>query len=156
VKTCPHTAKRRILLVDDHAILRESFGELLDLEPDLHVCCKAADAQGALNEVRRNLPDLAVVDIELRETSGIDLIKALKALYPGLPVLALSVHDEVLYAERALNAGARGYVMKQDSLDEVLVAVRQVLEGEPYISRQMLARIGEARQREKQKSALAR
>jgi DNA-binding NarL/FixJ family response regulator len=136
--------KRRILLVDDHPILRESFGELLNLEPDLHVCGEAADAKGALREARRGLPDLAVVDIELRKASGIDLIKKLKVLFPRLPVLALSVHDEALYAERALRAGARGYVMKQAPLDEVLGAVRQVLCGERYVSRKMAVRMGEA------------
>jgi DNA-binding NarL/FixJ family response regulator len=137
--------KRRILLVDDHPILRESFGELIDLEPDLHVGAQAADAHGALTELRRGVPDLVVVDIELRETSGVDLIKKLKTLYPHLPVLALSVHDEVLYAERALGAGARGYVMKQASLDEVLRAMRQVLSGERYLSVKMQARMGEVR-----------
>jgi DNA-binding NarL/FixJ family response regulator len=98
-----------------------------------------------LTELRRGVPDLVVVDIELRETSGVDLIKKLKILYPQLPVLALSVHDEVLYAERALGAGARGYVMKQASLDEVLGAMRQVLGGERYLSVKMQARMGEVR-----------
>jgi DNA-binding NarL/FixJ family response regulator len=141
----PTSHKRQILLVDDHPILRESFGELINLEPDLHVCGAAADAKAALSEVRRGVPDLAVVDIELHEASGIDLIKKLKSLYPQLPVLALSVHDEALFAERALRAGAQGYVMKQAALEEVLGALRQVLHGQRYLSRNMLARMGQAR-----------
>jgi len=137
--------RRRIVLVDDHPILRESFAQLIDLEPDLRVCAQAADAHAALGEARRALPDLVVVDIELREASGLDLIKKLRALYPHLPVLALSVHDEVLYAERALRAGAAGYVMKQASLEEVLGAMRQVLGGKRYVSVKMQARMGEVR-----------
>lgn len=133
--------KRRILLVDDHPILRESFGQLINLEEELEVCGQAEDAAGAMGQLAAELPDLLIVDIELRGCNGIELIKCVKAKYPTLPILALSVHDELLYAERALRAGASGYVMKQAAIGEVMAALRQVLRGERYLSPRMQARL---------------
>ncbi len=131
------SSKAKVLLVDDHPILRESFGQLINLEQDLEVCGQAGNPTTALAEVAAMKPDLVVVDIELNGASGIELIKRMKSLYPRLQVLALSVHDETLYAERAMRAGAQGYVMKRASIDEVMTAIRCVLRGERYLSAKM-------------------
>ncbi len=130
----PPAEPTRILVVDDHPIMRAGLAQLIAEEPDLAVCGEAADAHGALEAVETLQPDLAIVDITLKDSSGIDLIKDLRVRRPKLPVLVLSMHDEMFYAERALRAGARGYVTKSEVADRIIEAVRKVLAGEVYVS----------------------
>jgi DNA-binding NarL/FixJ family response regulator len=129
--------KRRIFLVDDHPIVRQGLALLIDHELDLEVAGQAEDAAGALRGIRSVKPDLVLLDVSLKDGDGIELLKDLKAQDPSLPVLMLSMHDESLYAERALRAGARGYVMKQEAPAILLAAIRKVLDGEIYISGRM-------------------
>jgi DNA-binding NarL/FixJ family response regulator len=126
--------RRKVLLVDDHAIVRQGLAQLVEGESDLTVCGEAEDAQQAIDAVESLHPDIAVVDLSLGGRDGIELIKDIKHRNPELPVLVLSMHDESLYAERALRAGARGYIMKEESADKVLTALRRVLGGEIYVS----------------------
>src|SRR5579859_6053113 len=135
----PLPEKSRIFLVDDHAMFRDGLRQLIDREPDLTVCGDAAEAESALQEIRKLKPDLVVVDITLGGTSGIDLIKNIKAEFEDLPVLVVSMHEESLYAERALRAGAMGYVMKQEPAKTVKVAIRKVLGGDIHLSDKMSA-----------------
>src|ERR1700721_4610572 len=118
-------------------MFREGLRQLIDREPDLAVCGDAAEAETALQEIRKLKPDLVVVDITLGGTSGIDLIKAIKNEAEDLPVLVVSMHDESLYAERALRAGAMGYVMKQERGKKVREAISRVLGGDVYLSERM-------------------
>ena len=127
--------KQRVLLVDDHAIVREGFAELINHSPDLQVCGEAKTAAEAMEAVARLKPNLAVVDLSLQGGSGLDLIKNLKVLYPLLPMLVVSMHEEQLYAARALQAGALGYVMKREAFKTVLQAIRSVLQGKVFLSR---------------------
>jgi len=129
--------KSRIFLVDDHAMFREGLRHLIDREPDLVVCGDAAAANEALQGISQTQPDLVIVDISLAGASGIDLIKTIKARYEDLPVLVVSMHDESLYAERALRAGAMGYVMKQEPARTVKTAIRQVLAGDMHLSEKL-------------------
>ncbi|MEA3187239.1 MAG: hypothetical protein QOD99_1069 [Chthoniobacter sp.] len=133
--------KRRILIVDDHPLFRHGLGDLINAESDLVSCGEAESAPLALDAIRRLKPDLVVVDISLKGTNGIELIKSINAEHGKMPVLVVSMHDEALYATRALRAGARGYVMKQEALDRVLAAIRQVLEGEIFVSPAMSGRM---------------
>ena len=131
----------KILIVDDHPIVRQGLAEMVNHEEDLMVCGQAEDAHKAMTAVKESKPDMAIVDISLKETSGMELIKDLKAQYPNLPVLALSMHDESLYAERALRAGARGYIMKAEATEKVITAIRKILSGEIYISDKMASKM---------------
>jgi DNA-binding NarL/FixJ family response regulator len=126
-----------VLVVDDHPIVRERLAELINEEPDLRVCGEAEDANEALKAVAATGPDVAIVDISLKDTYGIELIKQLKDLHPRLPVLVLSMHDESMYGERALRAGARGYLTKQEATKRVIDAIRRVLAGEIYVSEKL-------------------
>lgn len=126
--------KRRILLVDDHPLLRQGIAQMVNDEPDLEVCAEAEDRPSAMEAVGRSAPDLAVVDLSLKDQSGIELIKDLRVRYPEVQILVLSMHEESIYAERVLRAGARGYIMKREASDKVLVAIRRVLAGEVYVS----------------------
>jgi DNA-binding NarL/FixJ family response regulator len=137
----PTTKKRSILLVDDHPIVIEGLKQLIDQQPDLRVCGELSDGRAALATVERLRPDLAVVDLSLKDVNGLDVIKTLKAEHPALPVLALSMHDEMLYAERALRAGASGYVMKQEATKNLLGAVRRILDGGIYLSDNVTAKL---------------
>ncbi len=130
-------AKSKILLVDDHQIVRDGLGQLIRGEADLAVCGEAASAEEAVSAVTRLKPDLAIVDITLGGVNGIELIKNLKAVRPSLPVLVLSMHDESHYAERALRAGASGYVMKREARAHIMEAIRTVLSGGDYVSDRM-------------------
>lgn len=131
----PHSGKKsRVLIVEDHVVMLEGLTILIDDEPDLTVVGGAGTPEEALKLVQQRNPDIVLTDISLGESNGLDLIKQLHDTQPDLPVLALSMHDEALYAERALRAGAKGYIMKKEAMKKVLDAVRKVLEGEIYVS----------------------
>lgn len=133
--------KRTVLIVDDHPIVRQGLAQLINQETDLQVCGQAEDAPEALQAIRQLQPDMVIVDIALKDTSGMELIKDLKVQYPDLPVLTLSMHDEAVYGERALRAGAKGYIMKQEATEKVVTAIRRVLAGEVYVSNGMAAKM---------------
>jgi DNA-binding NarL/FixJ family response regulator len=127
-------AKKRILVVDDHPIVRQGLALLINREADLLVCGEAEDAMGAMHVLASAKPDVLIVDLSLSGPDGLDLLKNIRITHPALPVLILSMHDELIYAERALRAGANGYIMKQVATEKVLVAVRRILAGEIYVS----------------------
>ena len=131
--------KKRILLVDDHPILRQGLANVLNAQQHLCVCGEAQGRVDALTAAERLQPDLALVDLSLRTGDGIELIKDLRVRVPNLLTLVLSMHDETIYAERALRAGARGYVMKQEKFDRLLLAIGRVLSGSIYVSDQVTA-----------------
>jgi len=129
------------LIVDDHALVRLGLTQLIAQEPDLEVCGDAADAEEALERARQTQPDLVVVDISLKSGSGIELIKQLKARDTNVKVLVASMHEESLFAERALRAGALGYINKQQASENVVAAIRQVLAGQVYLSAEMTSHL---------------
>ncbi len=133
--------KSKILVVDDHPMIREGLVRLVDDEQDLAICGQADDAPEALKAISETKPDVVVVDISLKNSSGIELMKSIKAQYPKLPVLILSMHNEALYAERALRAGAMGYIMKQEASEKLLAAIRHVLVGQIYVSDKVSKRL---------------
>lgn len=133
--------KRRILLVDDHPVTRQGVSVLLNQEMDLLVAGEADSAPAAIAFLEKNPVELAIVDISLKTTNGIELMKHIRVLAPDMPVLVMSMHDESIYAERAMRAGARGYIMKQEASAKVLTAVRTVLSGELYLSDRMKERM---------------
>ena len=122
--------KKRILVVDDHPIIRRGLALLVDAEADLVVCGEAEDASGAMLGMASARPDVLILDISLNGPDGLDLLKNIRTTNPSLPVLILSMHDESIYAERALRAGANGYIMKQEATERVLIALRRILNGE--------------------------
>jgi DNA-binding NarL/FixJ family response regulator len=124
-------------VVDDHPIVRQGLSQLIDREPDLMVCGEAEDARAALDAIAPLKPDILIVDVSLEGRDGIELLKTIRSRDSKLPVLMLSMHDESLYAERALRAGANGYIMKQEATERVLIAIRQILGGEVYVSDRM-------------------
>ncbi len=130
-------SKARVLLVDDHPVVRDGLAQLIQGEADLKVCGEADSAEEALDAVNRLEPDIVIVDISLGGVNGIELIKNIKAIRPALLVLVLSMHDEAHYAERALRAGASGYVMKREARDRIMKAIRTVLSGGDYVSEKM-------------------
>ena len=136
-------SKTKIYLVDDHPLVREWLTNLIQHQPDLVICGESEDAPTALQGIRTARPDVAIVDLALKNGSGMELIKDLKALAPGVAVIVLSMHDEKLYAERALRAGARGYIMKRETAKKVITAIRQVLAGKVYMSEAMAAAFAE-------------
>ena len=129
--------KSKILLVDDHPLVREWLANLINQQTDMEVCGEAANGAAALEFIGTTKPDIVIVDISLEGGSGIELIKNIKALHPGIMMIVLSMHDEALYAERALRAGARGYIMKREATKKVLQAIRSVLAGKLYVSDRM-------------------
>jgi DNA-binding NarL/FixJ family response regulator len=133
--------KQNVLIVDDHPMMREGLAQLIRHEADLNVCGEAGSANETLDLVEKLKPDLVLVDISLPEKSGLELIKDLQALHPGVRTLVISMHDESLHAERVLRAGARGYIMKQEGGSKIMQAIRQVLAGQIYVSGKMSARI---------------
>jgi DNA-binding NarL/FixJ family response regulator len=139
--TAPEPAgrKRTIFLVDDHPLVREWLTNLIIQQPDLSVCGEAESGPQAMQAIVALKPDVAIVDISLKDSSGIELIKNLKQCCPGVAVLVLSMHEESHYAERALRAGARGYIMKRETTQKVVAAVRQVLAGRLYMSDNLAA-----------------
>lgn len=132
---------RRVLIVDDHPMLRRGLAELIGHEPDLACCGEADDVASALAAVKDVGPDLVIIDIALHDSSGLELVKELKARDENLKMLVCSMHDEELYAERALRAGAMGYINKEKAIDDVVDAIRCVLDGNVYLSDRMSSRI---------------
>jgi DNA-binding NarL/FixJ family response regulator len=128
------TARSKVFVVDDHPIVRQGLALLINQQPDLVVCGEAEEAQGALQGIVSCQPDILIVDISLNGPDGLELLKAVRARHVVLPVLILSMHDESIYAERALRAGANGYIMKQEATEIVLVALRRILNREMYVS----------------------
>jgi len=120
-------SKCRVFLIDDHPIVRQGLALFIDREPDLMVCGEADGAASAPQAIRDSAPDFIVLDISLDGPDGLELLKTLRVAYPNLPVLVLSMHEESTYAERALRAGANGYIMKQEATDKVLTAIRHIL-----------------------------
>lgn len=141
--------KRSVFLVDDHPLVREGLANLINQQDDLMVCGEAEDSAGALTGIAATGPEVALIDISLKNESGLELVKNLESQFPLVALIVLSMHDEALYAERALRAGARGYVMKRETTKSVLTAIRRVLEGDVYVSERvvntMARRIGSAR-----------
>lgn len=133
--------KKKVLLVDDHPVMRQGLGQLIDQEPDLMVCGEAEDQHSALAAIEKTKPDIAVVDISLKNSSGIELMKDIHIRWPKLPALVLSMHDESFYAERVLRAGARGYVTKAEAPAKLIAAIRQVLAGGLHVSEKLAAQM---------------
>ncbi len=129
--------KKAVFVVDDHPLLRQGLALLINQQQDLEVCGEAEEAQAAMHAIAQRLPDIMIVDISLSGPDGLDLLKSIRLSYPHLPVLILSMHDEAIYAERALRARANGYIMKQEATEKVLVAVRRILNGDIYLSDRM-------------------
>jgi DNA-binding NarL/FixJ family response regulator len=129
--------KFRVLLVDDHPIVRQGLALLIDREHDLSVCGEADGAHTGLHAVATLRPDIVVLDISLSGPDGLDVLKEIRMKSGSLPVLILSMHDEAIYAERALRAGANGYIMKQEATEKVLVAIRRILQGDVYLSERL-------------------
>jgi DNA-binding NarL/FixJ family response regulator len=128
------TRKCRVLLVDDHPIVRQGLALLIDREADLSVCGEAEGAHSAFHAIATLRPDIVVLDISLSGPDGLDVLKEIRMKTTNLPVLILSMHDESIYAERAMRAGANGYIMKQEATEKVLVAIRRILQGDVYLS----------------------
>jgi DNA-binding NarL/FixJ family response regulator len=139
--TMPAAKKSRVFVVDDHPIVRQGLALLINREPDLIVCGDAEDAHAAMQAIASSLPDIMIIDISLNGPDGLDLLKNVRMRFPELPVLILSMHDESIYAERVLRAGAQGYIMKQESTDKVLIALRRILGHEIYVSERIANRM---------------
>jgi len=134
----PIGPKRRVFLIDDHPLVREGLTNLINGQDDLMVCGEAEDSAGAMAGIARSRPDVALIDISLKNESGLELVKNLDSQFPLVALIVLSMHDEALYAERALRAGARGYVMKRETTKSVLNAIRRVLEGSVCVSERVV------------------
>jgi DNA-binding NarL/FixJ family response regulator len=126
--------KKQILIVDDHQILRRGLSMLINMESDLEVCGEAEDVQGGLEAVAKTNPDLVLTDITLKNSNGVQLIKQMSVDYPRIPILAVSMHDELIYAERSLRAGARGYITKKEAEEKIIEAIHHVLNGKIYLN----------------------
>jgi DNA-binding NarL/FixJ family response regulator len=133
--------KIKILIVDDHSIVRKGLMQLINEEPDLVVCAEAENAAQALEAIEEKQIDLAIVDISLDGTNGIRLTEKIKSQRPHLPVLILTIHDEALYAKRAFQAGATGYVTKQEAAETIITAIRLMLSGKDYIGETMTQKL---------------
>jgi DNA-binding NarL/FixJ family response regulator len=131
------STKKNVLVVDDHPLLRQGLALLINQQQDMQVCGEAEEAHAAMQAVTQCRPDIIILDISLNGPDGLELLKSIRASDPDLPVLILSMHDEAIYAERALRARANGYIMKQEATEKVLVAVRRILNGELYLSDRM-------------------
>lgn len=133
--------KSRVFLVDDHPLVRDGLANLINAQRDLMVCGEAEDSTQAINRIRKAQPHVALIDISLTNESGLELVKQLRSQFPQLALIVLSMHDEALYAERALRAGARGYVMKREASKNVLASIRRILEGGVYVSGKVTSRM---------------
>ena len=131
--------RRRVLIVDDHPIVRQGLKRMIDAEDDLEVCGEADSEPNARSAVRDLDPDIVIVDLSLQDGDGLELVRAVHAHHPEVPMLVLSMHDEAIYAERMLAEGASGYIMKQAAADQLLTALRTVLQGDTYLSAEMAA-----------------
>lgn len=131
------SSAKRVFLVDDHPLVRERLAQLIDQQPDLQVCGEASDVPEALDALERVKPDVAVVDLSLKNSNGLELIKDIKARGWNIPVLVLSMHEEMLYAERVLRAGGLGYLSKQESSREILLGIRKVIQGQVHVSEEV-------------------
>lgn len=129
--------KRRVFIVDDHAVVRNGLAELINQTPDLVFCGDASSAEEAIQKIKAAKPEAAIIDLVLGDMNGLELLKQLKELVPDVPILVLSMHDETYYAERCLRAGAMGYIMKKEAIEQVENAVRTILEGKVYLSKAM-------------------
>ncbi len=129
--------RKKVLIVDDHPIFREGLADLINRQKDMEVCDMAKDVPMTLKALKKLKPDIVTVDISLEDASGLELMKDIKARFPDLPMLALSMHQESFYAERAIRAGAKGYITKQEASKKVITAIRKVLEGRLYLSDRM-------------------
>ncbi|GAA5145414.1 response regulator transcription factor [Prosthecobacter algae] len=134
---------KRLLLIDDHPIMRHGLAQLIRAEDGLDVCGEAGNARDGLAAVEKLKPDLVVIDLTLPDKNGLELLKDIQALHPGTLCLVLSMHDEAMYGERALRAGARGYIMKEAAADHLITAARKVLSGGIYVSDSMTSRMME-------------
>src|SRR5215468_10501545 len=141
MKKKPPVNQTKVLIVDDHPMMRQGLALLIDNEADLKTCSEADTAGDALSLIAMQKPDLVLADISLPDKSGLELIKDIQALHPGLPVLVVSMHDESLYAERVLRAGGRGYIMKQEGGKKLMQAIRQVLAGQTCVSPSITSQI---------------
>jgi len=137
----PADKKAKVFIVDDHAIVRQGLAELINDQDDLVTCGEADGPPAAMKEIAATKPDVAVVDITLNGGDGIELCRQIHDRWPKLPILVLSMHDETMYAERVLRAGAAGYVMKQEPQEKVMAAIRRVLSGETYLSDAMASKL---------------
>jgi DNA-binding NarL/FixJ family response regulator len=135
------TAKVKVMLVDDHPVLRQGMAAIINEEADLAVCGEAEGVRSAIEVIGRTRPDVALVDLSIRDGDGLELIRDLKTRYPEVLTLVLSMYDESVYAERALRAGARGYIMKAEAAKTVMAGIRAVLRGEVYVSEPIAARL---------------
>lgn len=133
--------RSRILLVDDHAVVRFGITQLINRQSDLVVCGEEEDASRAMSAISNLKPDLVIADISLKDSSGLELMRNIKAQYPRIPILVVSVHDESIYAEIAFRAGALGYLMKEEALEKILTAIRRVLSGAIYVSDNLAAKM---------------
>lgn len=131
----------RILVADDHPIVRLGIRQMLGNEPDLTVCAEAATPEAALEALRTEQPDMALVDLSFEGLNGLDLIRQMRQIVPDLPVLVLSMHDESLFAQRSLRAGAKGYIMKAEAITHLVAAIRQILHGHIYVSERVSQQI---------------
>src|SRR5947207_15770789 len=138
---CDSPEAKRMVIVDDHPLFRKGLQELIHSDSSFAVCGEAGNASEAMEVIRKLHPDLVIVDLSLPGANGIELIKNIRAEFAKLPVLILSMHDESLYALRGLRAGAQGYVMKQEALENVIIAIREVLAGRPSLSHDMSAKL---------------
>jgi len=125
---------QRVMVVDDHPILRQGLAQLINQEVNIEVCCEAEDPVSALEVIGQCRPDIVIIDITLGQNSGLRLIEDLSQKYSDIPILALSMHDESLYAERCIRAGAKGYIMKKEPPEKVISALKKILRGEIYVS----------------------
>ncbi|TAN42529.1 MAG: response regulator transcription factor [Nitrospirae bacterium] len=126
--------KTGVMIVDDHPFVRYGISQLIGAAPDLEVCCEAGSYREALEKLKESKPNLAIIDLSLKDVHGIELIKTINRRYPAIPMLVLSMHDEFLYAERSIRAGARGYVMKQEGTEILITAIRRILSGHIFVS----------------------
>src|SRR5215469_17513923 len=133
------TSVRRVLIVEDHPVFREGLVRMLSTEKDLEICAEAGDYEIGLKNIQQFRPDIALVDLELPGKSGLDLIKKIRSLKLPVKLLVVSMYDEALYADRVLRAGGDGYIMKEESPDEIINAIRDVLDGHIYVSEDVLS-----------------
>lgn len=139
--TSATVARKRLFIVDDHPLVREGLTNLINRQDDLTVCGEAKDSAEAIDGISHQRPDIAIIDISLTNESGLELIKHITKRFPEVAVIVLSMHDEALYAERALRAGARGYVMKHETSKSVLSSIRRVMGGDIYVSERIVNRM---------------